>query len=97
MKRLIGVYGASGCGRGIMPLLRAAHQHDPETQLVFVDDGVEAALVNGHRVMDWQQFLAFEADQRMISIAIANSRVRETLATRCRENGVGLIEARAAA
>ena len=35
---LYGVYGASGFGREIMPLLRAQVAKDPDAQCVFVDD-----------------------------------------------------------
>lgn len=95
MKRLVGVYGASGCGRGIMPLVRPTYEHDPETHLVFVDDKIAPALVNGYNVIDWKQFLTIDAEQRFISIAIADPRVRESIANRCSENDVALIEARA--
>ena len=57
MTRLIGVYGASGSGRGIMPLLRAQYQH---TELVFIDDAQAPGRVNGHEIIDWTVFLARE-------------------------------------
>ena len=37
MTALYGIYGAGGCGRGIMPLL-AQQVNDPKAELVFVDD-----------------------------------------------------------
>lgn len=48
MSRLIGVYGAAGCGRGIMPLLRAQH---PQATLVFIDDSQAPGQVNGHDIV----------------------------------------------
>lgn len=79
---LYGVYGASGCGRGIMPLARAmlAAQALPLERLVFIDDQPSVELVNGHPVWPWSTFLAQPASQRQAVIAIANSTVRAKLA-----------------
>lgn len=89
---LIGVYGAGGCGRGILPLLRAQY---PQASLVFIDDGLAPMQVNGHDVMSWAGFLGLSGDKR-ISLAIAAPKVRETLALRCDARAIPLIEARAA-
>lgn len=93
MTHLIGVYGASGCGRGIMPLVRAEH---PDATLVFIDDGQAQGSVNGHAITDWAGFLQRPARQRSVCLAIASGRVRETLAGKCDAAGVPLIGARAA-
>lgn len=93
MTVLIGVYGASGCGRGIMPLLRAQH---PRADLVFIDDGQAPAHVNGHEIIDWTGFLERGGEEKAVSIAIAASRTRETIARKCDAAGIPLAEARAA-
>jgi len=87
---LFAVFGASGCGRGVMPLARAqlAREGIPAAQLVFVDDRPEAENVNGHRVLSYEEFVRTDASTRQIVIAIANSRVREKLADRCAADGV---------
>jgi sugar O-acyltransferase (sialic acid O-acetyltransferase NeuD family) len=95
MKRYA-VFGASGCGRGVLPLLRL--QLAKKTlpwDLVFVDDHPPAALLNGHRVLTYEQWMAEPAEARHISLAIANSAIREKLSERCRGDGVGFIEVRA--
>ena len=93
MTDLIGVYGASGCGRGIMPLVRAQY---PGATLVFIDDAQAPGSVNGHTIMDWTRFLDRPAQQRAVCLAIASGAVRERLAQRCDAEQVPLIEARAA-
>ena len=93
MSILIGVYGASGCGRGILPLLRAQY---PMADLVFIDDGQAPGHVNGHDIMYWASFVAHVAEQKAVSIAIAASKVRHALAAQCAEADIPLIEARAA-
>lgn len=93
MKRLIGVYGASGCGRGILPLLREQH---PEADLVFIDDGKAPGHVNGHAIWAWSQFLAHEAADKSVSLAIAAPKVRQSLAEKAALADIPLVEARAA-
>lgn len=95
--RLYGVYGASGCGRGIMPLLRsqlalAGHR----ATLVFIDDVPANGPVNGHEVWTWDRFLAAPATSRHVALAIAGGAIREKLDRRCTEAHVEVIEVRAA-
>ncbi|MGJ7607609.1 acetyltransferase [Variovorax sp. LT1R20] len=87
---LFAVYGASGCGRGVMPLARAqlAREGIPATQLVFVDDQPEAADVNGHRVLSYVEFMRADASAKQAVVAISNSAVRERLAAQCAADGV---------
>jgi sugar O-acyltransferase (sialic acid O-acetyltransferase NeuD family) len=91
------VFGASGCGRGVLPLARQQLQGMPGPwELVFVDDHPPAAQLNGHRVLTYTQWLAEPASTRHISLAIANSAVREKLAARCMADGVAFFDVRAA-
>jgi len=90
LQDLYAVYGASGCGRGVMPVLRLqlAQQGVAADRMVFVDDAPGPATVNGHRLFTYAQFLAEPARQRHAVLAIANSAVREKLALRCTQDGV---------
>ena len=46
---LYGVYGASGCGRKVMPRLRAKVVHETDALCVFADDSGIEGTVNGHK------------------------------------------------
>lgn len=87
---LFAVFGASGCGRGVMPLARSQLEREgvTATQLVFVDDQPEAAIVNGHHVLRYEDFLRVEASARHVVVAIANGAIRERIANRCAVDGV---------
>lgn len=87
---LFAVYGASGCGRGIMPLARKeVHALGyQDSRLVFVDDRPEAGEVNGQKVLSYAEFLAVPASERRAVLAIASSAVREKLAGRLVADGV---------
>ena len=98
MKRYA-IFGAGGCGRGVMPPARQQLQpalSAGEVDLVFVDDHPPAAECNGHRVLTYSQWLAQPASSRHMCIAIANSNVRQKLAERCKADGVQFFEVRAA-
>lgn len=93
----VAIFGASGCGRGVMPLARQqwATSGEPH-QLVFVDDHPTAAECNGHPVLTYNQWMALPATSRHIVTAIANSDVRQKLVERCLADGVQFFEVRAA-
>jgi sugar O-acyltransferase (sialic acid O-acetyltransferase NeuD family) len=98
MKR-IAIFGASGCGRGVLPLVRQRLQAaltSGDADLVFVDDRPPAPLVNDQRVLTYAQWLSEPASSRLINVAVANSRMREQLVQRCATDGVQFFEARAA-
>lgn len=85
MARIFGVYGASGCGRGVMPFAR--HQADGY-EVVFIDDALAGLNANGHRVISYEDFIGIDADERFVCIAIANSVTRERIWRRCAGDGV---------
>ena len=81
-KPIFGIYGASGCGRGIMPLARewALSQAVALDRLVFIDDGHNNPVsINGHAVLKYAEFLAVDATEKRVSVAIANSVIREKI------------------
>jgi sugar O-acyltransferase (sialic acid O-acetyltransferase NeuD family) len=81
-ERLFAIYGASGFGREVMPLARELllKQGVALDRLVFIDDNVNSPdAVNGHRIFSYVEFLATAASERFVSIAIANSTIREKI------------------
>jgi sugar O-acyltransferase (sialic acid O-acetyltransferase NeuD family) len=74
-----------------MPLARQQFAGDANCELVFIDDGEREAVINGHRVLTFERFSSIDADRREVAIAIANSRVREDIASRCRAAGIGSV------
>ncbi|WP_342659385.1 acetyltransferase (plasmid) [Sphingomonas sp. NY01] len=88
-KSCIAVYGFSGFGREVMPLVRA--QHGATADLFYVDDGPSAGT-NG--VLSFDMFLALPYARKLAVIAIANSTIREKLVRRCADAGVGIAEVR---
>lgn len=88
---LYGIYGAGGCGRGIIPLLRShMNRSGGDGRLIFIDDEPSAENVNGHGVWTFERFTSEPANSRFAALAIANSKIREVLDHRCRAAGIDI-------
>lgn len=92
MSTLLGIYGASGFGREVMPLLAAMTPTD--ATLVFIDDGSSGAM-NGRPICSFEDFCAVEGEKK-VCIAIADSNVRQKLAERCENAQLGVLDVHSA-
>jgi sugar O-acyltransferase (sialic acid O-acetyltransferase NeuD family) len=92
MTELYAIYGASGCGRSLMPVARAQLKRlGNPAEIVFIDDSLVAeTIINSHRAMNYAAFKAQPATQKKVLIAIANSHVREKIAQRLKMDGIQL-------
>lgn len=88
---LYGVYGAGGCGRGIVPIFR--EQLADGDRLVFVDDRATSP-VNGHDVMTIADFVAAGDASKSICLAVANGPIRVRLAEECIAAGLTFFSVR---
>lgn len=86
MGYLYGVYGASGCGRSLMPVAVEQLKRDglyQQSHIVFIDDALkEHEQVNGYTAMNYKQFKTIEAKDKKVLIAIANSTIRQNIASK---------------
>lgn len=91
MHKVYAVYGASGCGRSLMPIAKMTMMRtDSAADLVFIDDGLDqTTTVNGYPAMNYQDFIALSGEKAVL-IAIANSKVRETITNKLVADGIAL-------
>ena len=92
---LYGVYGASGFGREVMPLLRAQVANQTGALCVFVDDSCTEDTVNGHKCMTFEQFISQPAEHRAVTLAMGDGNIRRKLASKCEASGVQFIAVQA--
>ena len=92
MTKLYAIYGASGCGRSLMPVARQQLVRESDaSEIVFIDDALESvADVNCHRAINYLTFLNETASEKYVQIAIANSHVRQKIAQRLEMDGIHL-------
>ncbi|AXK42838.1 acetyltransferase [Erythrobacter aureus] len=92
---LYGVYGASGFGREVMPLLYAQVGDNPDAHCVFVDDSAAQETINGHKCVTFEQFVNYPSTDRAITLAIADGNIRRKLATKCKAAGLRFLSVKA--
>ena len=91
MSQLIGIYGASGFGKEVMPLVRQQYPQLNQENFVYVDDGDKLDKLDDYKVLNYQQFLQQSATKKCITIAIANSQVREKLNVKLVQDNIEII------
>lgn len=94
MSKVFAVYGASGCGRSLMPVavdqLRSLNAQ-ADSQIVFIDDALDKdANVNGYTAMNYAKFKSIDSDNKFVLIAIANSSIRQKIADKLVQDGISL-------
>ena len=91
MSQLIGIYGASGFGKEVMPLVRQHYSQLNQDHIVFIDDGGRLEQLDGYKVLSYQQFMNHPATQKAVTIAIADSQVREKLNAKLVQDNIEII------
>ena len=85
---IYGIYGASGCGRGIAPLLEKELCGLSGVHLVFIDDGCTQSVINGLPRWNYEQFIQAPISRKLVSIAIADTVIREKLVNKCAQDNL---------
>jgi len=96
MTNLIGVFGAGGFGREVIPLLdeqiSVTSQFPKSARIVFVVDEVNSVKdVNGYEIMTFNDFCAHESDSKQITIAVGDSSARKKIYERVCQKSIPLI------
>lgn len=96
-KAIYAVYGASGCGRSLMPVAREQLQRDGiHASIYFIDDSLQQAKeINGHTALNYLAFKALEASDKYVQIAIANSMIRQKIAQQLAQDNIHLWQIKA--
>lgn len=91
MSQLIGIYGASGFGKEVMPLVRQHYSQLNQDNIVFIDDSGRLKQLDGYKVLSYQEFMQHPATQKAVTIAIADSQVREKLNAKLVQDNIEII------
>src|SRR5690606_33590291 len=92
MTEIYAIYGASGCGRSLMPVARQQLQRQNiNAEIYFIDDNlIEEIMINGHIALNYAAFKNLKADRKTVLIAIANSQIREKIAKKLEQDAIEL-------
>lgn len=89
MKTIYGIYGASGFGIEVLPLLK---EKIGLNEIYFIDDNSSSEYLNGCKVLTFSEFLNKKSDNYFVTIAIADSKIRELLTTKCKDNNIKILD-----
>ncbi|AXH09218.1 acetyltransferase [Malaciobacter halophilus] len=92
MSTIYGIYGASGFGKEVLPLVK--EQFGNKSKIVFVDDGDVPNELFGCDIFNFEQFVNLEG-QKKVTIAISNSKIREKLTLKCLEKSIEVFDVKA--
>jgi sugar O-acyltransferase (sialic acid O-acetyltransferase NeuD family) len=87
------IYSCEGCARGILPILRqnceSTFHPNEKIDILFVDDDPQrhGKVVNGIQVISFEDLCRERNRDRLISVAIANTRIRKTIVNKCQSEG----------
>lgn len=84
---LVGLYGAGGFAREVMPLLAHIQLNNPGMQRCFIETTPKTDSINGCPLISEAAFLGATDRPRYFNVAIADSRHRQRLATICMQRG----------
>ncbi len=94
-KIIYAVYGASGFGREVMPILKQMIGSSQSKYLYFIDDGCVSDRINGYPVVTYEHFVGLVADKKKVTISIADSSIREKLTCKCIDDNLEIIDIQA--
>lgn len=92
MQQLIGIYGASGFGREVLPLVREQYK---DAKICFIDDGSKDKELNDYLIYTYEDYLSLPSESKAVVIAIADSKIREMLGVKCRQNNLDILSVKA--
>lgn len=75
--KIYGIFGASGFGREVLPLVRPLLERDDA--IYFIDTESQLEPVNGVNVISYSDFLNIESGIKFATIAIANADIRQKI------------------
>lgn len=81
LDQVYAIYGASGCGRSLMPVARSyLTTQGIKADIYFIDDSLDGeVLINNHKAVNYDTFKRLNVTNKFILVAIANSTIREKL------------------
>jgi len=88
--KIIGVYGASGFGREVMPTVRSLYPRNCD--IVFIDDRPTTDSVNGFKVFTFEDFLEADGKEKLVTVCISDAKIRRNLCEKVQAHDLEIIK-----
>ena len=88
------IYGAGGCGRGVIPLINDNLNTNDSVTAVFVDDKLAGTEINGYKVISFDDLCGSEYSHFRVAVAISDSILRRVIVDQCANAGLQFADVR---
>lgn len=85
---IIGIYGASGFGKEVLPLVKMQYPELSQDNIVFIDDSLAGFILNNINVISYEEFIAIPDKIKSVVIAIADGKIRKTISEKLSMDGI---------
>ncbi|AMW16044.1 acetyltransferase [Glaesserella parasuis] len=85
---IIGIYGASGFGKEVLPLVRMQYPELSRDNIVFIDDSLAGFILNDINVISYEEFIGIPDKIKSVVIAIADGKIRKTISEKLSTDGI---------
>ncbi len=92
--RAIGLVGAGGLARAVMPLVQQQTVGEASATVCFVESEPAQSVVNGIPCLSEREFMALPCENHYFNVAVGDSRVRQRLADSLQARGAEPLEIR---
>lgn len=86
INRIFAVYGAGGCGRGLIPFVKQNFK-SRNTKVVFIDDFSEKKI-DGYDVFNYSTFKKLKIKKKFILIGISNIGLRKKISKKIKRDNI---------
>ena len=90
----LAIYGAGGCGRGIIPIATDNLEFNSNVATVFVDDKLAGTSVNGYEVISFTDLCGLKYSHFLVAVAISDPICRRSIVEQCTIAGRQFAEVR---
>jgi sugar O-acyltransferase (sialic acid O-acetyltransferase NeuD family) len=84
--RIFAVYGAGGCGRGLIPFVNQNFK-SKGTKIVFIDDFCEKKI-DGFEVFNYSNFKKLKIKKKFILIGISDTKLRKKISKKVKKDKI---------
>lgn len=89
IKEVYGVYGAGGCGRGLIPFVYE-NFNSRYTKIVFVDDKLKNKKISGYEVFSYSDFKKLSIKNKRLLIGISDIKIRKKISQRLKKDKINV-------
>ena len=78
INQIFAVYGAGGCGRGLIPFVNNNYKNE-YTKIIFIDDNIKEKKIDNYEVLSFKKFIKTKKVKKNILLGISDPKIRRKI------------------